>query len=60
MTSPPSPLAVKLSYTVDQAAQAIGVSRRTIYNLLSNCELASTKVGGRRLIRANDLQALLA
>jgi excisionase family DNA binding protein len=49
----------KLSYTVDEAAKGIGVSRSKIYKLVREGELTTFKWCGRTLIRADVLQAAL-
>lgn len=46
----------KLSYTVNEAAAAIGVSRSKIYALVREGELSVFKWCGRTLIRADVLQ----
>ncbi len=45
--------------SVTQAAQYLGVSRASLYRLLSSGELRTTKLGGRTLIRRVDADALL-
>ena len=40
----------ELTYSVTEAAQALGVSRRTMYDLLHKEGFPTLKVGGRRLI----------
>jgi excisionase family DNA binding protein len=49
-----------LAYSVDEAAQLIGVSRRTIYELIAQRRLKSIKLRGRRLITRTALEQLLA
>lgn len=49
----------KMAYTVDEAVAAIGVSRRQLYYLMKSGDLPYSQRGGRRLIRAEALQALL-
>lgn len=49
----------KLSYTVDEAAAAVGVSRRTVYALVQKGELQSFKWAGRTLIRRDVLEQAL-
>jgi excisionase family DNA binding protein len=49
----------KLALRVNEAAVAAGISRSTIYKLMTDGKLRTTKVGGRRLILREDLQALL-
>lgn len=51
--------ATKLSYTVPEAASAIGVSPRTIYRLLESGELSCVKIGARTLIKREALEGLL-
>jgi excisionase family DNA binding protein len=55
---PPHPNA--LAYSVDEAAHVIGVSRRTLYELIAEGRLASTKIRGRRVIPRVGLERLLA
>lgn len=45
----------KLAYTVDEAAQALGVSRASVYNLIHQSGFPSMKLRGRRLISAELL-----
>lgn len=49
----------KLALSIKEAAGVSGLSRSTIYNLLGSRDLRSTKVGARRLILREDLEALL-
>ena len=49
----------KLALRVNEASIAAGISRSTIYKLMTSGKLRTTKVGGRRLILREDLQALL-
>ncbi len=49
----------KIAYTVAEAAAAIGVSRRKLFYMIKAGELPSVMSCGRRLIRADALQALL-
>jgi excisionase family DNA binding protein len=52
--------AVKLAYSVDEAGEMIGISRRKLYELLLSGQLASVKIGSRRLVRHADLEAFVA
>lgn len=52
-------MADKLSYTINEAAAAIGVSRPTVYKLVKLGELTTFKFAGRTLIRADVLQACI-
>jgi excisionase family DNA binding protein len=50
----------KLAYQINEAAQASGLSRSTLYQLIKTGELKSVKAAGRRLVLRNDLEAFLA
>jgi excisionase family DNA binding protein len=50
----------RLAYSVDEAAEVIGVSRDHIYDLLRASRLKSIKSGRRRLIIKGQLEAYLA
>lgn len=47
--------APKLAYSVDEAAQALGVSRSTMYKLIQRSDFPTLRVGGRRMISAELL-----
>jgi len=49
----------KLAYTVDEAAHAIGCSKRKVYQLVGEGELQTFKFAGRTLIRADVLREAL-
>ncbi len=49
----------KLSYRIDEACAATGLSRPTIYRLVERGELRTFKVGTRTLIMASVLEAFL-
>lgn len=36
--------------SVNEAAQALGIGRSTLYNLIASGQLQTVKVGGRRLV----------
>lgn len=50
----------KLGYSIEEAGQAMGIGRTTVYELLGSGELNSIKVGRRRIILADDIRAYLA
>ena len=57
-----SPAPRRLAYRVNEAAEALGVSRRSIYRLIERHELASVKSGPHNaavLIPADSLAAYL-
>ncbi|MFN3582962.1 helix-turn-helix domain-containing protein [Phenylobacterium sp.] len=47
---------MKISYNMDEAARALGCSKRKVYDLVSRGELTTFKFAGRTLIRADVLQ----
>lgn len=48
-----------LAYSVPDAAKAIGISERTMWELLRVRELRSFKLGHRTLIRAEELRSFI-
>jgi excisionase family DNA binding protein len=48
------------AYHVNEAAAAFGLSRSTLYKLMSAGALRSVKIGGRRLIPIEAIEALLS
>ena len=54
-----SPPVVPVGYSISDAAEAIGVSQRSIYNLVEAGKLRLTKIGRRSIIPAKDLHALV-
>lgn len=49
----------KLTYSIKEAAQALGVGRTTIYALIDTNQLIAIKVRGRRLITAESMHNLV-
>lgn len=49
----------KLAYTIPQAVETSGISRRTLYRFISNKALPIVKVGQRTLIRHVDLSLFI-
>jgi excisionase family DNA binding protein len=49
----------RLAYPVNEAADLLGVSRSQLYELFSTGEVASVKIGARRLVRHEALVAYL-
>jgi excisionase family DNA binding protein len=49
----------KFAFRINEAVAVSGLSRSTLYKLLSAEKLRAVKVGGRRLILREDLLALL-
>lgn len=52
-------MATKLSYTIAEACEALGIGRTTIYQLIKNGDLRPVKIGRRTLLAANELERLL-
>ena len=50
----------RLAYTVNQAARALGLSKSMIYDKLRSRRLGSVKVGSRRIITRQQIDAWLA
>ena len=46
-------------YTPDEAAQIVGVTRRTFYAYMKDKKIRSHKIGGRWMITHDDLAAFL-
>jgi excisionase family DNA binding protein len=57
---PPGPAPAKLAYTMKEAASLMSLSRSTLYRLIGEGVVPTFQFGGRRLIRASDLEALIA
>lgn len=49
----------KLSYNVNEAAQAVGVGRTKLYELINRGELQTFRLDGRTLIRADVLSSFV-
>lgn len=50
----------KLGYSIREACQASSLGRTTIYNHIAAGRLRVTRVGGRTIIPAENLRALIA
>ena len=50
----------KLAYRIPEAVEATGIGRSTLYELIRDGELKTTKIRGRTLIERSELEALLA
>jgi excisionase family DNA binding protein len=56
----PNPAGDRRAYRINEAAAAYRLSRSTIYKLIAAGDLRSVKVGGRRLIPVEAIEALFA
>lgn len=54
------PTVERLAYSPDEAAEALGISRHLVYDLLRTGQLRSRKAGNRRLIGLHQIEAFLA
>lgn len=50
----------KILLSVSECAQALGVHRATVYDLLARGDLASVRIGRRRLIAQRTLEEFVA
>jgi excisionase family DNA binding protein len=57
--STPRQLAERLAYSVDEVAQITGLSRDLLYDQMRTGQLAYIKVGRRRIITRQHLEAFL-
>jgi excisionase family DNA binding protein len=55
-----NPQVPRIVYTPDEAGQALGVSRQSIYNLMYRGELLSVQIGRSRRIPASEIERLAA
>ncbi|MEV6891000.1 helix-turn-helix domain-containing protein [Kribbella sp. NPDC051137] len=51
---------IKLLYRVPEVAEALGVSRAKVYQLIQSGALRSVKIDSSRLIRSADLMEFVA
>jgi excisionase family DNA binding protein len=58
MTASPDPS--KVSYKVKELVKATGLSRTTIYALITSGELPSFKFHGNRLVLRSEIEAMFA
>lgn len=50
----------KIAYSIKEACKASSLSRTTIYSHIAAGRLRATRIGGRTIIPANSLHALIA
>jgi excisionase family DNA binding protein len=50
----------RLAYSIPDASRLLSISRRHVYQLLSERKLKSIKLGSRRLIPRSELERLVA
>jgi excisionase family DNA binding protein len=54
-----STISDRRAYRINEAAHAYGLSRSTLYKLMAAGALHNVKIGGRRLIPRDAIEALL-
>lgn len=57
---PPATPSAKLAFSIKEASATTGLSRSKLYSLMASGQLASIRIGGRRLIPADAIRALFA
>ncbi len=50
----------RTAYSLDEAARSLGLSRRTLYDLMDRGQLTTVKLGKRRLVPAAELERLVS
>ena len=55
-SEPPEP---RLTYSVDEAARALGIGRSLTWRLIRSGRLPTVKIGRRTLIRRSEVERLL-
>jgi excisionase family DNA binding protein len=55
----PHPVPTQLTHTINDAAHIVGLSRSTLYRHAAAGRLRLVKVGGRTLVDASSLRALV-
>ncbi len=50
---------LKLMYSVDEAAEQLGIGRTLVYELIREERLRTVKLGNRRLVARIDLEAFI-
>jgi excisionase family DNA binding protein len=56
----PATTAPKLALTIEEACQALTISRPTLYELIANGRIRTVMAGRRRLVPITELERLLA
>lgn len=52
-------MSTKIAYSIDEAAEALRVSRSTFYDLMTAGKVRTVKIGARRIIPASALEEFL-
>ena len=59
LKQPPESNPARVAYSVEETAQALGIGRGLVFQLLREGQLKSIRLGKRRLIPAVELQAFM-
>jgi excisionase family DNA binding protein len=59
-TPVPTPTLARLTYSIEEAASAMGLSSRTVYRLVWSGELRAVRSGRRVLVRLADIEDYLS
>ena len=51
---------LRVSYSIPEVAEMVGISRRTVYEEIYSGRLSTLKIGARRLVSRRQLDAWLA
>ena len=54
-----NPRQERRALSIKETAEACGLSRATVYRLIEQKELSTLKIGARRLVRPEAIEALL-
>lgn len=55
-----TPIADRKAYSLEETAEILDLSLRSVYRLTATGKIRSVKIGGRRLVRAEEIVRLLA
>jgi excisionase family DNA binding protein len=56
---PIEPNVLPVAYRIDDAARALGLSRSSIYEMVSHGRLTAVKIAGRTLIPATEIRRIV-
>lgn len=52
-------MAMQFLCSISEAAKALGIGRTNLYGMLSKGELESVRIGARRLVKVDSIEALI-
>lgn len=59
MHETPQQHGARIAFSVAETAEATGLGRTTVYQLIRDGRLRSVKIGNRRLVRASDVYGMV-